>query len=187
MRWELGVGSTGCKGGAAARQSEPGAYADGLGFGIAAAAALSAAPWAEDAGDGPGVKSTEGGGVCPLREVGKEDERGTGAARDSLVPQPGPKGGEAAGQVARDGRGQVDKDAGGGVPEGGPRWSEGEKAQGADADAAAAEGGVVLKGAGDKAKARHGAEGEGIRSGKMMKVSAHYGSKEDGRSGARGQ
>ena len=59
----------------------------------------------------------------------------------------------------------------------GPGGSQGTapKAMGADAEGAAAEGGVVLKGTGDKTMARRGAEGEKIRAGDKMKGPAHEG------------
>ena len=69
----------------------------------------------------------------------------------------------------------MEEDAGGGAPEGGPGQSKGkgEKAQGANAEVAAAEGGVVLKGARDKETARRGAEGGGSLQGDMMKSTDH--------------
>ena len=52
---------------------------------------------AEGSGGGPGVEGRGGGGVGPLREVGRKDERGMTAAQDPAVPRPSPLGGEAEG------------------------------------------------------------------------------------------
>ena len=56
---------------------------------------------------------------------------------------------------------QVEEDAGGGAPGGGRGWTQGtgQKTQGADAEGAPAEGGVVLRGAGDKAMAQRAPDG----------------------------
>ena len=143
-----GAGSGGSKGGAAAHQPQPRTDADGLGLGVTTAAAVCAASGTGGDGDSPGVEVGGRGGVGPLREVGREDEKGTGEARDVPILRPGPQGGEAARPGAGDGAGQVEEDAGRGAPGGehGGSQGTGEKAQGADAEGAVAEGGVVLRG-----------------------------------------
>ena len=52
---------------------------EGLGFSVAAPTAFCAASCKERAGEGPGVEGGGGGGGGPLRKVGGEDERATGA------------------------------------------------------------------------------------------------------------
>ena len=123
----------------------------------------------------PGLEGGGSGRVGLLREVGGEDERGTGPARDPSGQAPRPQGGKALGQGARDGGGQVEEHAGGSAPGAGPGRSKekGEKAQGADAEGAAGERGMVLKGAGDKEPVRRGAEGRGSVQGNMMKSTEH--------------
>ena len=169
-----GAGRGGRSGSAAAHQPQHGAHGDRLGFGVPAAAAFCAACCEEGAGDGLGVEGGGGGGICQLREVGGGDERGT-AVLDPPVPGPGPQGGGATGQGARDGTGQVEEDAGGGPPRAGPDRSKGngDEAQGANAEGAAAKGGVVLKEAGDNQPARRGAEGMGSVQGNKKMSTDH--------------
>ena len=54
--------------------------------------------------------------LVPLREVGREDERGTGEARDPPLLPTGQQGGEATRKGAGDGGGRVEEDAGRGPP-----------------------------------------------------------------------
>ena len=104
-----------------------------------------------------------------------QDARQNAAA--GAAPNPSPL---ATGRQGRETRGQKWRRTDGGRCWGGCSrgWTwmvpvNGEKAQGADAEGAAAEGRVVLKGAGDKAMARHGAEGRGSVQGYKIRSSAH--------------
>ena len=77
-----GARGRGSRGGAAARQPQPGADADGLGRRVATAAAVCAAADAEGARDVQGAEGGGRGGAGPLLEVGGEDEGGAGEVRD---------------------------------------------------------------------------------------------------------
>ena len=75
-------------------------YADGLGLGVATAAAVCAAAGTEGARDGCGVDGGGHGGAGPLVEVGGEDEGRTGEAGDPPLQRPGRQGAEAQGKGA---------------------------------------------------------------------------------------
>ena len=91
-----GARSRGASGGAAGRQLQPGADADGLGLEVATAAAICAAAGAVGSS---GQSRGRGGGAWRaglLREVGPEDESGAGEARDPPFQRPGRQGGGGA-------------------------------------------------------------------------------------------
>ena len=142
------AGSRGSNGGTAAHQPQLRADADGLGFGVTTTATVCAVSGAEGAQT---VREWREGDMAEsVRYVNwaGRTKWGTGAARDPPVLRRGIQGGQAAGLGARDGGGQVEEDAGRGAPGGGPGVSQGtgEKAQGANAQGAVAEGGVVMRG-----------------------------------------
>ena len=110
------MGSKGSNGGASAHQPQPGTDADRLGFRVTTTAAVCSASGAKGAGDGPGLEGGGRGGVGPLREVSREEERETGEAQGPPVVRPGPQSGEGAGPGAGDGGGQVEDDARRGAP-----------------------------------------------------------------------
>ena len=166
-----GAGSRGSSGGTTAHQPQPGADADGPGLRVATTAAVCAAADAEGAGDSPGLESGGRGGAGPLREVGREDERGAGEARDPFLLRAGRQGGEATRKGAGDGGEQVEEDTGRGAPAGEPGVSPGtgEGAQGADAEEADPEGGMLLRGT----MTRRRAGQERVQMGGRMQSQAH--------------
>ena len=82
-------GEKGSNRAATAHQPQPRTYADGLEFRVTTAAAVCAASCKKGAGDSPSMEGGGPGRVGPLHEVDREDERGTGEARDPFVLRPG--------------------------------------------------------------------------------------------------
>ena len=78
-----------------ARQQQPRADTDRQGLGVAVAVAVCTAAGVEGAWGSPGPEGGRRVGACPLREVGREDERGAGEARVPPLQRPGRHGGEA--------------------------------------------------------------------------------------------